>query len=472
MADPGETGGEGARRPPPRSLDIAALVESNRTRGFALRLVVLSWFVTFFDGLDLMMISYTAPYLREEYSLSPQLLGDLFSAGTAGQIVGGFLFSWAADRYGRRPVIVGTAFAFGILTAGTALAGSFSDLLMLRFLDGLAIGGMLPIAWALNIEYAPRHKRSTVVTIIMLGYSIGAASAGPLTIFIAPDHGWRAVFVAGGAGTLVIAAALALWLPESLRHLVARGAPRERIMAILRRIGAGTVAIAPDQEIVLGDEAATSARFRVASLFEGRLAVITPLLWIGYMASALAIYFNGSWGPSLLETLSVDRTTSALVSSTGGLLGALAGVLLLHFSERRGPGWLVLYPALAIPTLLLLGLGLLPAPLMLPFVILATLFIGGGHSSVISIAGVFYPSAIRANGGGWATSIAKIGGFAGPLIGGAVLASGLPVLRTYALLALCPGLLLACLAAIVVTLRNGPARTPGTAGDAQGRPST
>ena len=47
------------------------------------------------------------------------------------------------------------------------------------FLDGLALGGMLPLAWALNIEFVPGRMRSTVVTVIMVGFSLGSAIAGP-----------------------------------------------------------------------------------------------------------------------------------------------------------------------------------------------------------------------------------------------------------------------------------------------------
>lgn len=438
-------------------LDVAQLLEGQRSRMFAMRLLLLSWLITVFDGLDLMMISFTAPYVRDELHLSPQQLGELFSSGTLGQILGGFVFCYLADRVGRRPVIVATAFTFGILTMATALAASFPQLLLLRFFDGMAIGGMLPIAWALNIEFAPRHRRGTVVTIIMLGYSIGAASAGPMTNAIAPFHGWQGVFIAGGLGTLVISVLLLAGLPESLRFLVSTGRSPKRIATMIRRFDPTCDATEHDR-FILGDEPAPSSgkarSFRVGDLFAGDLALITPLLWLGYMASALAIYFNGNWGPLLLEYLKVPRHTAALVASSGGLIGALAGVALLHLTERRGKAWLLLYPALALPVLLLLGFGVLPQTLFLPFVVLAAMFVGGGHASVVSIAGLFYPSSIRANGGGWATSVAKIGGVAGPLIGGAVLASGLPVMRTYALLAICPTILFACLLLIVIVVRR------------------
>ena len=90
------------------------------------------------------------------------------------------------------------------------------------------------------------------------------------------------------------------------------------------------------------------------------------------------------------------------------------------------------------------GLDLVPVQLFLWVNILGALLISGGHFGILSIAGIFYPSAIRASGAGWATSVAKVGAILGPVVGAAVLSSGLPVLRSYALLAVCPAILFAC----------------------------
>ena len=81
-------------------------------------------------------------------------------------VIGGFVFSYLADRIGRRPAIIATAVAFGILTAATAAASSFEALLFMRFVNGLPLGGLIPLAWALNIEFAPRRMRSSMVTVV------------------------------------------------------------------------------------------------------------------------------------------------------------------------------------------------------------------------------------------------------------------------------------------------------------------
>src|SRR5271154_4245653 len=436
-----------------RTIDVSAIINGRRLNGFNYGLIVLSWFITVFDGFDMMMVSFTAPYMRDEFGLSKMMLGRVFSAGLVGMMFGGFFFSFLADRIGRRPTVVIAAFSFGALTTATAFAGSYQALLALRLLDGFAIGGMLPLAWALNIEFVPVKMRSTIVTIIMMGYSLGTAVAAPMTNWIAPHYGWQGVYMVGGAGTLICAAALWLKLPESIRFLVTKGLKPRLVAQILKRMDPRSDATA-DDHFVLSDEPKVDRQFRVSDLFRGNLSVITPLLWLGYIASSFAIYFAASWGPMVLEELKFLRSTSALVASFGGLLGAVAGLALMRFTDRFGARAVAFYPVIAIPVLLLQGLELVPMHLFLAANVLGALLVAGSHFGVLSIAGIFYPSAIRASGAGWATSVAKIGAILGPTVGAAVLSSGLPIIRSYALLAACPAILFACALGIHVATRS------------------
>jgi AAHS family 4-hydroxybenzoate transporter-like MFS transporter len=441
----------------PRTIDVAKLIEERKLSPFNYKLIIISWLITAFDGFDQMMISYTAPYIRDQYSLNTADIGWLVSWGTAGMMVGGFLFSWLADQIGRRPTVIFAAFTFGILTMATGLAQTLTQFAILRFLDGLAIGGMLPLAWALNIEFVPKRMRSTVVTVIMMGYSVGTASAGPLTNLIAPIYGWQGVYFAGGAGTLVAAALLLLYLPESARFLVTRGLGSDRVASILNRVDPA-LGVTPADTFILGDEAKAGGRFHVRQLFEGDLARITPPLWIGYIASSFAIYFGSSFGPMIIEALDFPRKTAALVTSLSGIMGAVGGLLLMRFTDRLGPRVVAFYPALAVPILLIIGFGFVPHEWFLVVQVISILMLSGGHFGMHSIAGIFYPSAIRASGAGWATSVAKVGSVLGPLIGGYVLASGIPVIRTYALLAICPAILCISMLALGAVVRGRSVR--------------
>jgi len=245
---------------------------------------------------------------------------------------------------------------------------------------------------------------------------------------------------------------LLMFLPESARFLVIRGMRPDRVAATLNQLDP-RLKLTGAERFILSDEGATTARFRIGQLFEGDLARITPLLWLGFMASSLAIYFLSSWSPIVLEELHFSRSTAALTASSGSMLGAIGGLLLMRFTDRHGPRSVALYPALAIPVLLVAGLGWVPHDSFLVAQILAQFFISGGHFGITSIAGIFYPSSIRASGAGWAASLSKLGGVFGPLLGGYVLASDMPVVRTYALLAFCPLILVIAALSIAAAVR-------------------
>jgi AAHS family 4-hydroxybenzoate transporter-like MFS transporter len=444
-----------------RTIDISAVIDARRLGRFNYQLIVLSWLITVFDGFDMMMISFTAPYMRDQLKLDPIMVGYVFSAGLVGMLLGAFSFSWLGDRVGRRPTIVLTVFLFGALTIATGFAGSYEALLGLRFLDGLAIGGMLPLTWALNIEFVPQRMRATVVTVIMLGYSIGSSTAGPVTVLLAPRFGWQAVFFAGGSGSLLAAALLCVGLPESVRFLVSRSRSPAAITAALAR-AIPELAVGPQDRFVLGNEAVARDPFKPRQLFEGRLRRLTPLLWLGYLASTLGIYFAANWGPTILESMSFTRTTAAYTASIASACGAAFGLLLMRFTDNKGAGAVAVYPLLAVPLLLFVGLVPLPPAVFLPLSVLTTVLLAGGHFGIQSIVSIYYPSAIRASGGGWAASVAKVGGIAGPTLGGFVLASGIPAVRTYALLSFGPAILGVCALGIarVVRLTKAPAAAP------------
>jgi AAHS family 4-hydroxybenzoate transporter-like MFS transporter len=325
--------------------------------------------------------------------------------------------------------------------------------LALRFFDGFAIGGMLPLAWSLNIEYVPQRMRSTVVTLVMLGYSIGTSIAAPITNVLAPRYGWPSVYLAGGGGTLVCAFLLWLLLPESIRFLAAKGIRPDVVAKTLNRMSSELKAKAEDI-FVTSDEILVRTNFNPKQLFTGYLKWLTILLWIGYLMSSLAIYFNANWGPSVLEEMHFPRDVSANVIALGTIIGAFGGLLLMRFTDRYGPFAVAFYPLIAIPTLLYIGLGDPPHAILLPLLVIGPMLISGGHFGILSICGVFYPSVIRANGAGWATSIAKIGGVVGPLIGGYVLSTHMLPIRVFALISVCPMILAACAIGIGFVVRG------------------
>jgi AAHS family 4-hydroxybenzoate transporter-like MFS transporter len=448
-----------------RTIDVAALIDGRRLNGFNYFIIVLSWLITAFDGVDAVMIGFTLPYIRDELGLTTAMLSYIAAAGNAGMAVGALLAPLLADRLGRRPAVVVTAVGVGVFMAATAWAGSFESLLVMRFVNGLAIGGLLPLAWALNIEFVPKRLRATVVTVIMVGYSVGSALAGPLTNAVAPAYGWQGVYFVSGVGALICAAALWLWLPESIRFLAFKERRPDVVARTLRRLDPTSDATENDR-FVLSDEVEArvgkAGTSNLAQLFAGGLRAVTPLLWLSYFMSSMGVFFLVSFGPTVLEDLGVARPTAALVKSAASILGAGAGLLLMRFTDRFGPISISSYAAFAVPVLLLVGFGSFAGDGFIAMVLIGTTLMFGAHFGMHSIAGIYYPSAVRATGAGAASAVAKCGAILGPLVGGVVLSSHLPLVRTYALLAACPVVVLVCVVAIAAVVR-APTTAKGAA---------
>jgi AAHS family 4-hydroxybenzoate transporter-like MFS transporter len=437
----------------PRTIDLAALIDGRKLTPFNYVLIALSTLITLFDGLDMFMVSYTAPYMRDELGLTNGQLGNVFSSGTVGMVIGGLAFTYVGDRIGRRPTIVFAGLAFGVLTLATGFATTYPMLLLLRFFDGLAIGGMLPLAWALNIEFLPKKVRATAIAFVMMGFSFGSASAGPLTNWIAPVHGWEGVYFFGGGATLLCAIIIAIWLPESPRFLVTKALNPALTVKTLKRLDS-TIDVEPGDTIILGDEGVRKGGLKLSDLFEGRLKWVTPLMWLGYGFSALGIFFKSTWGPIILEAMDVSRVTAANVSALSGLLGAVAGVLLMKFAERWGLLLVAFCTALIVPMALLIGFEVIHGPLFLPIIVVQSMLVGACHTAIISQLSIFYPTAIRASAGGCASAVGKVGGIIGPLIAPLLLDTGMPAVRTYAVAAACPAILVVCIIAIYNIMRK------------------
>ena len=416
--------------------DIAEIIENQKLTWFVVSLVLVSWVVTFFDGFDMNVIAFVAPDISASLHLSRVMMGKVFSAGLLGTMIGGFIFGYVGDRIGRRPSVIFATVSFGILTLALANVVGYKSLLALRLADGIAIGGLLPLCWALNIEYVPRRYRSTVVTLIMLGYTFGNSFGGPLTIWLTPHYGWRSVFIFGGFAALAASCFLYFFIPESIKFLVVKNKRPDLIARYAQRLAPGRSIEASHGFVLTGE--ARPEQFSVRLLFQNELRWITPILWTAYIASSIAVFFRVSWEPSVFQALGFSRSTAALASSANSIGGAIGGLLLMRFTDTRGAIAIAVLPALAVPTLLAMGLLRLGGSAFLVLSFFNTMFVVGAHFGIHSIAGIFYPSAYRANGAGWATSIAKVGSILGPLVGGMALSSGMPIKVMYAFLAVCP----------------------------------
>lgn len=423
----------------PAGSDLATAIDERKLGRFGLGLVLISALVIFFDGYDMNVISFAAKRMENVFHVTNSEFGAVFSIGLFGTLVGGVLFGAFADRFGRRPAIIAATACFSLMTFIMAYVTNLTALVVVRFVAGLALGGAIPLLWTLNVEFAPKRMRATVITLIMLGYGFGVAASGPLSTVILPRFDWPGLFIFGGVTSLIAVLILLAWLPESLRTLAAREGTQSRIIQILRRMG---VEPPTDPEAVRilreGPPQAGKRGLTLAGLFEGRLKVLTPLIWLSYFASSISTYFLTSWGPTVLHGLGFSTTGTGWLSFGNSMCGMTGGLLLMRFTDKHGPISIAVLPLTAVPLLLVAGLAPMSLTQFLFLSLVLSLFLAGGHYGITSVISGFYPSHMRASGSGWANAFAKIGSILGPLAGGVILDAHLSPRAPYAFLAVCP----------------------------------
>src|SRR5262249_43230673 len=152
----------------------------------------------------------------------------------------------------------------------------------------------------------------------------------------------------------------------------------------------------------------------------------TPLVWLAYIASSFAVFFIVNWTPLVFVALKYTLNEAATAASLNSALGAVGGLLLMRFTDRRGSIAITIMPVLTFAVLMVAGLADVGHNAFRLLMGAIGFFLIGGHFGMHSICGMFYPSAYRGNGAGWATSVAKIGSVAGPMVGGWVLSTNIP----------------------------------------------
>ena len=398
------------------TVNISELVDNSRIGSLQVRAFAMCLLCLIMDGFDVQALGFTAPAIIRDWNIPNAALGPVFGAGNFGVLIGALSFSVLADRIGRRPVLVGVTLFFSAMTLLTARASSVEELLVLRFIAGIGLGGIMPNATALIGEYSPRRMRITLMMSITVGFTAGAAIGGFISAWLIPAFGWRSVFYFGGAVPLLIACAMFFWLPESLQFMVLRGRNRETVYKWLKRIDP---TVSPDRTtdyVVQEDKQGGSP---VMYLFREGRTPVTILLWIVNFMNLLNLYSLASWLPTVVQDAGRSTSTAVLVGTilqVGGTVGAFGLAWLI---ARRGfiP---VLTTSFVVACVSIATIGQPGLSLTLLFVVVfvAGWCVVGGQPGINAFAATYYPTYLRSTGVGWGLGIGRIGAIVGPILGG------------------------------------------------------
>lgn len=403
-------------------LGLEAIVDGSRLTGRHAQILLICALVAIVDGFDTQSIALVAPSVAAAWHVEPSRFGMVFGAGLFGSLLGALIFGVLGDRYGRRPALLAAVGWFALVTLTTTLTSSIPQMALVRFITGVGLGGALPGIISLASEYAPLRLRSTLVSVMFCGFPLGAVSSGLVSAAIIPAWGWRGMFFTSGGVSLLLLPVFAWLLPESIRFLALKR-NQAGIVRVLRRMGW--------EPLWSGESSAAvqAQRSPVAKLFKDGKAAGTVLLWITLFLSLLLTYFLLNWIPLLARRNGVGMTAAVLAIATlngGAIVGCLG---IGRLSDRYGKvtrniatGFVLGAVAIA-----LIGASGHSAVLLLGATFLAGSLSIGAQMCTVAYCASFYETSLRATGVGWAIGIGRIGSIIGPLMGGAMIASGVPV---------------------------------------------
>ena len=402
------------------AFDVPAFINSRPIGAVQYGIVVLCGLVMFLDGFDTQAISYMAPMISKEWGLSREVLGPIFSSALTGLMFGYLVLSPLSDRFGHRRLILFSTVTFGLLTLVTVVATSVTQLMVLRFLTGIALGAAIPSTVALTTAYMPKRLRATFVLAIYCGFSLGFVAAGGLAASMIPLYGWRSMLWVGAITPLTLAVFVYFFLPESLDFLVRTKAKSQSIWRIVRTLDRALPKEGPHEFATEIEE----KRSAVGSLFQSGRTLGTLVLWLVFGLNLAEFYALQSWLPTILTTQGFSANTVALVTlltTVGGIVAAFAiGPAMDKLGAYRSLAALylagVVFVALMGPAISA------PSWVLMIAAFCAGFCISGGQKSVIALAAIFYPAPIRSTGVGWALGIGRLGGIGGPLLIGVLLA--------------------------------------------------
>lgn len=427
-----------------RTVSVAQVLDRIPVGRYHHRLLAICGSAWAFDGMEVILISFTLPILIGAWGLSGLAAGLLGAASLMGMIVGNWGWGWYADQYGRKSAFQWTVLSYSVFAGLTALAVGLYSGFALRFLTGVGLGGALAVDTSYLSEHLPTDRRGRYLVYLDAFWPIGnllavglawvflsaLSTGGTVGVpFAGEVAGWRLLFVAAGTPALLVFV-IRSRLSETPYFLARQGdveGANDRIRAI---------AEANDQpyEPIDADAVETGPSPGFRRLFEADIRTQTLMIATAWFAINFGYYGVFIWLPQTVGAAGVVGNiylyfvAVALVQ----IPGYLSAAYLVEKVGRRptlgayllASGLFTFVFAAAMPGVAPFGVevsGVLP---FLGGLLAASFFTLGAWGAIYAYTPELFPTEVRATGNGFAGGVGKIAAVAGPIVAGALVGTG------------------------------------------------
>ena len=402
------------------SINPNNVIDNSRFHSYHLGLIFWMFLVIMFDGYDVVIYGAVVPSLIKEWGISDVTAGAIGSYTVIGTAIGAIMFGMAADKLGRKNIILLTTLVFSLFTLLSGFANGPVTFTVFRVIAGIGLGGVMPNVIALTTEYAPKRIRSAVVSFVFCGYSVGAIVAALTSRSLLPTAGWEPVFWLAGVPLLFLPFLLRN-IPESIGILVNKGKV-EKVKKILYKIDSSLDLKAAIQ---VGKQQAKTPGSPVIKLFEEKRALSTLMFWISCFSAFVLIYSMNTWLPRLMMRSGYDLSSS-LTFTAVMQLGAIAGTLIFGRLVDKWGFKKVLVPLFFCGAIALSLIGFTKSTMLAFFYISV---IGASSVGVQNMSNAFvsqfYPFSMRSTAIGSTMAFGRMGGIVAPIFVGVLLSMNL-----------------------------------------------
>ena len=180
-----------------------------------LRIVALAFAAWIFDFYDLILYSFLLVPVARELHLTPQQSSIALGTSLLMTALGGVIFGFFGDRFGRKPAIAATVAIYGVGTALCGFSRTLPQLIVFRSITGLGMGGGWAPGQSLVAESVPAERRARYAAYVQTGAPLGILLAAAAGGYLAPAIGWRLTFIISAIPAVFVVAAVLKWMPES-----------------------------------------------------------------------------------------------------------------------------------------------------------------------------------------------------------------------------------------------------------------
>ncbi|MDG1831143.1 MAG: aromatic acid/H+ symport family MFS transporter [Flavobacteriaceae bacterium] len=383
--------------------------------------IAICFLMNVLDGMDVLVVSYCAPAIAQALKLGPKTLGIVFSAGLVGMAIGAIFLAPYADKFGRKKLILASAFIMGFSVLLTALSENILQLVIMRLISGLGIGCMLATTATLTSENVLNNSKDFWVSLVISGYPVGAVISGYIAATVIPSYGWESMFIFAGLTTLLTIPLTYFFLTESPQFYLKKqpfGA-LEKVNKLFIKMNLRPLDNLPEFRLNLKNKPL------VSQLFSNKYKLSTLQLWAALFFAFGCLYFLISWIPKLATDagLSIEL---AIYAGTIFNVGAFFGIVLQgYFSSKIGLKKTISIFLLLTFVLMASFKVFIGTDFLLIVYFLLGFSLQGGFVGLYAVAARLYPTEFKTTGVGWAIGVGRLGGILAPVIGGLFIAMGL-----------------------------------------------